>query len=81
MIKRYTTKSGSIYTIDFEKKTWHRLRGERAMHLRTDDGTFISFADTEYIYMICLPINPIYDSRVIISTNIVKVEELQDAQL
>jgi hypothetical protein len=80
VIKQYTTESGSVYTIDFEKKTWHRFRGVNAVHLRTDSGSFISITDDYYIHMICPPINPPYP-RVIISTNIVKVEEVQDAQL
>lgn len=76
--RRYTTQSGSVYTIDFEQKTWARQRGEDASVMRTDEGEFISFEiDGGIITMICPPINPPFP-RVITSTLIMKVEDLDD---
>ena len=78
MSKQYTTESGSVYTIDFDKKTWHRFKGINAANLRTIAGVFNSFDDSRgYIHMICPPFNPPYP-RVILSTSIIKVEEYVD---
>jgi hypothetical protein len=75
MRKRYTTESGSQYIIEFENKTWERIRGEGAAVLRSDSGTYYSINISESIIMVCPPINPPYP-RLIESTNIVKVEEI-----
>lgn len=79
--RRYTTKSGSIYTIDFDKKTWERTRGKDAAIIRTDSGEFIDFSILYgYIHMVCPPINPPF-LREITSTMITKVEDLDDDEL
>lgn len=41
MIRRITTESGSVYTLDTEKKTWSRERGLDAAQIRTDSGVYI----------------------------------------
>lgn len=83
--RRYTTESGSVYTIDFNNKTWERQQGKEAATLRSDSGKYYSFSiDNGIITMLCPPFIPkpgTFVPRLISSTLIVKVEDLDDIEL
>jgi hypothetical protein len=75
--KKYVTESESIYIIDFEAKTWQRIKGPKAATIRTDSGEFNSFSiePDNTIRMICPPINPPFP-RIITSTILISEEEI-----
>ena len=81
MIVRYTTESGSVYTIDHDRKTWRRIRGDGAAEIRTDDGTFSTIDTGDGILMVMEPLVEGTIARIIHSTPVVKEEVLDDTQL
>lgn len=77
---RYITKSGSIYIIDTDAKTWSRARGEFAADLRSTEGEYDAFyIMNNCIMLICPPfVAGSGVERLIYSTEIQKEEYLDD---
>ena len=72
------TKTGSIYKLDLESKTWERLSAtDESGPLRSDSGTYIDIGPIQVGYpllMECPPINPPMP-RMIVTSIVVKVQD------
>lgn len=76
---RFRTETGSLYEIDYEKKTWARLeqpRYEGATPLRTKEGTFIEISAPclgASIRMVCSPYVEGATGRYITTSRVVEI--------
>lgn len=81
MKQRVTTQTGSVYVIDTEAKTWHRMQStENSGTLRTHEGTFNTLEPLEVgkgltMYMDTLPTSaPGTLQRLVYTSDIVNIE-------
>lgn len=78
-MKRVWTKSGSVYEIDLEAKTWRRPTAGSS-NLRTQEGTFINDPEITIglpIKLICPPLVEEFDGRAIVTTAVTQVEDVE----
>jgi hypothetical protein len=79
IIRRYTTESESVYTIDWTNKLWDRKQGPDATKIRTpENGTFYEgkILYDGSVHLILPKVNPDADLRYIHSTKVVAWESL-----
>lgn len=73
-----TTESGSVYQIDFDKRTWSRDRGMHAAAFRqgrTDHGVFENITCQVGSSMVIVgPPRPDGQRRLVTSTHVEKIE-------
>lgn len=76
-ITRFATRSGSIYEIDHEARTWARLiNSAESNRVRTPDGTFLSISPIRVgssVTLTCPPIVEGTDVRWIQTTPVVRI--------
>lgn len=77
MKERITTKSGSVYILDYKNKTWTRIKGKNAAPIRTDSGEFLDVEFTPFgLILTCPPIDSSTTFRFITTTPIASRETL-----
>jgi hypothetical protein len=77
-VTKIRTRSGAEYTIDLETKTWERVPGVESSWIRTQSGEFTSISPIKIghsVTMTCPPITEGAIGRLIVTTEVVCVEE------